>query len=129
MRMTSRLAVLGASTAAALLSTFVANADAANPPCYVSSRHLYCGNNAPTPIYADARYGYEDSAGGYHRTRQVDTLRSNPSYFQCYVHGERHSGGNDVWYYTNGDDRGAWGYVPAVEVWSSNDGENGVAQC
>jgi hypothetical protein len=45
------------------------------------------------------------------------------TWFVCWVHGQQHAGGNDIWYYTVGDraiagmeGRSKWGYMPAVDV-------------
>jgi tRNA A-37 threonylcarbamoyl transferase component Bud32 len=53
-------------------------------------------------------------------TAFMDTTRS---WFVCFRHGDRHAGGNDIWYYTQGDGslpgwdhRDAWGYMAAVDV-------------
>jgi hypothetical protein len=118
-----------AATAGLVVAVAAPDGARANPPCYASGGHLHCGNTAPTPIYARASYGYEDSQGAFHPTRVVDTLRSNPSYFKCWVRGDQHSGGNNVWYYTNGDDHGSYGYVPAVRVFTNPDPFPGVSQC
>jgi hypothetical protein len=76
-----------------------------------------CGNRAGTGVYL-----------GADAVRKVAILDSNPSWFVCYAHGAWHAGQNDVWYYTQGDRvvpgnaslRG-WGFVPAVNVWTSID--------
>ena len=93
----------------------------ANPSCNASNGALYCGNDAPTNIYSAPAIS----------SSVVDTLESNPSSFKCYVYGEQHSGGNNVWYYTNGDVTSAWGYVPAAAVWTptGSDPFAGVDAC
>jgi hypothetical protein len=76
-----------------------------------------CGNRSGASLYL-----WPD------RVRKVSTLLSNPSWFVCYMHGAWHTGGNDVYYYTKGDRTapgagaaGNWGFVPAVDVWTSID--------
>lgn len=100
----------------------------ANPACYANNGHLYCGNEAPTGIYERPAFGHEDSAGGFHSTT-VDTLTSNPSYFECWVHGEPHPGNNDIWYYTQGDVTHRYGYVPAVKLFTRTDPFPDVNEC
>ncbi|WP_327088468.1 hypothetical protein OIE66_40155 [Nonomuraea sp. NBC_01738] len=100
----------------------------ANPPCYANGDgSLNCGNTAPAKIYSKADWGSphpEDPP-----PRVVDTLRSNPSWFKCYVRGDHHSGGNNVWYYTVGDDSNKWGYVPAYSLYTNPDPFPGVRRC
>ncbi|NUR93532.1 MAG: hypothetical protein HOY71_56465 [Nonomuraea sp.] len=95
----------------------------ANPACYANHNGtLQCGNTAPTPIYSTSN---SDNP----RIHQVDTLRSNPSWFKCWIRGSRHSGGNNIWYYTYGDDSHRWGYVPAGKVFTPKDPMPGVNHC
>lgn len=84
-----------------------------------------CGNDVGTAAYADAT----DST-------IIGWLDTESSWFVCYRRGQQHAGGNDVWYYTQGDrsapgyaTRSAWGYVPAVHVWSSSDPWPGMSEC
>ena len=110
-------AVLMASALAA------APAQASNPPCYSNNDgSLNCGNYAPTTLVNQPKLPDSD-------VRPVDVLRSNPSWFKCYVRGEKHSGGNNVWYYTYGDDTGRWGYIPAARVFTPQDPYPGVKRC
>jgi hypothetical protein len=76
-----------------------------------------CGNRRGAGVYAGPDY-----------VRKVSTMLSNPSWFVCWVHGIWHAGQNDIWYYTRGDRMvpgnraaGNWGFVPAVDVWTSID--------
>ncbi len=85
---------------------------------------LYCANSPGAAIYATA------SAS----SAVVDHLRSNPSWFDCWSTGELHAGGNTTWYHTQGDDNGAWGWVPAVDLetpdtFDANPSGQGLAQC
>ncbi len=124
MRMHRRAAIAGAAAVAAAATTLTLTGGTAyaNPPRYVDgSGHLHCGNDAPTAIYQRAMYGTNSPI--------VDHLRSNPSWFKCYVTGAYTGGGNYIWYYTYGDDTGTWGYVPAVHVWTSNDPPNNMDHC
>jgi hypothetical protein len=85
----------------------------------------YCGNRGGAPIFETA------SA----RT-QIGRMRTTMSWFACYRHGDPHTGGNDVWYYTQGDEtlpgwesRHAWGYMAAVDVYTSIDPFPGIGEC
>jgi hypothetical protein len=70
-----------------------------------------CPNRPRAGVYEEAEFGTE-----------VAVLETDPSWFICWTHGERHSGGNDIWYYTQGDrstgmpELDAWGYVPASDL-------------
>ncbi|AKJ31819.1 M23 family metallopeptidase [Caldimonas brevitalea] len=84
-----------------------------------------CGSDSGATLYA----GPQD-------TTPVGTLQTRSSWFACYRRGERHAGGNDVWYYTQGDvaapgweSRKAWGYVPAVKVSTTTDPYPGIPEC
>src|SRR3954447_17357226 len=95
--------------------------------CYASQGGvLYCGNYAPTPIYQLPSFGREDR-GIWRPTPTVDTLKTSFSYFKCWVRGDQHPGGNQIWYYTNGDVTGRYGYVPASRVFTPHDPYPGVA--
>jgi len=85
----------------------------------------FCGNDANAPVYAEA--------SGAQRVGWMETRRS---WFVCFRRGERHAGGDDVWYYTQGDwvERGwekrhAWGYMPAVHVHARAHPYPGVPAC
>ncbi|RSN15547.1 hypothetical protein DMB42_01575 [Nonomuraea sp. WAC 01424] len=111
------LALIGAS----LLVTAPAQAQG-NSPCYAKSGHLYCGNEAGVGLWRYPRYS--DATKDV-----VDRLKSNPSYFQCYVSGQKHGGGNNIWYKTYGDVNGRTGYVAAKSVYTSKDPFPGVSHC
>ncbi|MDX6264720.1 MAG: hypothetical protein QOH84_6408 [Kribbellaceae bacterium] len=123
-RKTSALAMAG--TAAVLVASVGTTASAApTATCHAASGNLYCGNKVGTSIYKHAQY---DSGSG-NPTEIVDSLRSGFSYFKCYAVGQHHAGNNNIWYYTYGDDNGAWGYVPAVNVYTPQDPFPGVRAC
>ncbi|MBB6038021.1 hypothetical protein HNR73_005901 [Phytomonospora endophytica] len=90
-----------------------------NASCYSSGGALYCGNDTPSTLWSTPKFF----------SSPIDTLRSNPSYFRCWVTGSQHGGGNNVWYYTFGDDSGRWGYIAASHVWTSQDPFPGVSHC
>jgi hypothetical protein len=76
-------------------------------------RVAYCRNDAGAPLYADASTS----------ATLVANMDTAYSWFVCYRRGDAHAGGNDVWYYTQGDraapggaGRDEWGYMPAVNV-------------
>jgi hypothetical protein len=116
------LAVAGAVLLGTPLAVGTATpASAANPPCFANSDgSLHCGNNAPIIVHESPRNGPN---GG-----RVDVLRSNPSWFECWVHGQP-NGTNDIWYYTYGDDTHEWGFVPAIQVFTPQDPFPGVHPC
>jgi hypothetical protein len=87
----------------------------------------YCGNAPRVPMYIGA------GASSGVATGYMDTINS---WFTCYTRGERHGGGNDIWYYSKGDraapgweGRERWGYMPAVNVWTSSDPYPGIPPC
>ncbi|NUR84671.1 MAG: hypothetical protein HOY71_11355 [Nonomuraea sp.] len=119
---------IGPVAAAAIMAAAVTAAPAtaqSTASCYASAGHLYCGNAANAPIYAAPSY----TGPGGNPTRVVDHLLTTQSYFKCYVYGAPHGGGNSVWYYTYGDVTHAWGYVAAVNVYTSTDPFPGVSRC
>lgn len=59
----------------------------------------------------------------------VNRLLTTHSTFLCYWHGAPHSGGNDVWYYTEGDQSDAKGFVPASAVNTQTDPAPGLVEC
>ncbi|MEV8637914.1 hypothetical protein AB0395_40320 [Streptosporangium sp. NPDC051023] len=85
-----------------------------------------CGHQAGAPVYATA-----DSA-----SPQVGVLDGTQSWFLCWTRGQQHGGGNNVWYYTQGDrvvnnpERHGYGFVPASHLNTSNDPQDAqLAQC
>jgi hypothetical protein len=85
----------------------------------------YCGNAAGAPMYAAAN-----------SNTHVAWMDSTWSWFVCYRRGAMHSGGNDVWYYSQGDrsvaghaSRSAWGFIPAANVWTTVDPHPEFPQC
>ncbi|MCW7537872.1 peptidoglycan DD-metalloendopeptidase family protein [Aquabacterium sp. A7-Y] len=89
------------------------------------SQSWYCGNDASAPMFA-----------GPNPASRVATLQSRQSWFVCWRRGDAHAGGNDVWYYTQGDSAAAgwearrgWGYVPAVALATSVDPDPGMPEC
>jgi pimeloyl-ACP methyl ester carboxylesterase len=84
-----------------------------------------CGNKVGATLYRDSNTG---SVTG--------TMDTGISWFVCYKRGSLHDGGNNVWYYTQGDtpasgaeSRKAWGYMPALNVLTSTDPWPGMAEC
>jgi len=80
----------------------------------------YCMNTYQARIYADAN-----------RNKELGYLETVRSWFLCYRRGAAHEGGNDVWYYTQGDHPapGPWGYVAAVDVQAASHPYPGMAPC
>jgi len=70
---------------------------------------LYCGNDYFAPIYA----------GPFLNSGVVDHMLTTYSWFECWVHGDPHFGGNDTWYATQGDEHGNYGFMPAGYVYTS----------
>jgi hypothetical protein len=85
----------------------------------------YCGNDYLAPVFEKAS-----------SATQVASMSTTDSWFVCFRHGDPHKGGNDVWYYTQGDHivpgwegRKAWGYMPAYSVFTSVDPVVGMVEC
>ncbi|WP_066369205.1 hypothetical protein [Herbidospora mongoliensis] len=80
-----------------------------------------CGNTPEISVYEHPRVG-----------AIVGLLVTGDNWFVCWTRGERHQGGNDVWYYTQGDHSAAkkeleaWGFVPAVNLDTTTDPDPGV---
>ncbi len=88
------------------------------------SGDLYCAN-APGDLYG--RPAFDAPVTG--------RLKTTQSWFVCWSYGEAHKGGNNVWYYTQGDEAvnlpslQAWGNVPASSVLTSTDPFPGLPRC
>ena len=85
----------------------------------------YCGNRSGAPMYASTN-----------TNTVIGWMDSSTSWFSCYSHGAQHAGGNNVWYYSQGDRsasgqsaRQAWGYMPAVNVWTDVDPHPNIPEC
>lgn len=59
----------------------------------------------------------------------VNHLRTTSSWFDCWFPGEPHAGGNNVWYWTQGDDNANFGFVPAADVHTTKDPAPGLIKC
>jgi hypothetical protein len=115
-----------------------AAADRAAPSCAESSQSFvdpntgltwtpvwYCGNRGGATLFETASHA-----------TPIGRMNTPTSWFVCYRRGEPHQGGNDVWYYTQGDEslpgwesRKAWGYMPAADVYTSVDPFAGIVEC
>ncbi|GAA0628484.1 hypothetical protein GCM10009547_35160 [Sporichthya brevicatena] len=89
-----------------------------------------CPNEPNVPVFLTP-LAREDDPGA-----QAGTLYSTESWFVCWTAGRLHSGGNRIWYYTQGDvshpdhrDRRAWGFVPARYLDTVVDPDPGTPQC
>lgn len=87
-----------------------------------------CGNRAGAPLYGCASFISACPVIGW-----IDT---STSWFVCWGRGAWHNGGNNIWYYTKGDRIAAgqgsnqgWGFIPAVDVWTSTDPWPGMTEC
>ncbi len=85
----------------------------------------YCNNAAGASLFEAANH-----------LTPIGVMTTVFSWFVCYRHGEMHRGGNDVWYYTQGDlpapgweARKAWGYMPAFSVFAGSDPFPGIVEC
>ncbi|HKE93938.1 MAG TPA: peptidoglycan DD-metalloendopeptidase family protein [Povalibacter sp.] len=84
------------------------------------SQSWYCGNDSGAAMYAAPN----------RNSPPVAYMYSNPSWFVCYKVGAQHEGGNNIWYYSLGDDPvGVWGYMPAVNVYTDTDPWPGMPAC
>jgi hypothetical protein len=80
-------------------------AHAADCSVHISDRRLWCTNDAPVVTRYDALNDAPVSG----------QLLTSYSWFDCWVTGQRHSGGNTTWYHTT-PDWGDPGYVAAAYV-------------
>ncbi|MFC7978113.1 hypothetical protein ACFUT3_23090 [Streptomyces cinereoruber] len=92
------------------------------------TRDWVCGNRAGAPLYGCASFIAACGVIGW-----IDT---STSWFVCWGRGAAHNGGNDIWYYTMGDrvapgrdGNHGWGFIPAVDVWTSTDPWPGMTEC
>jgi hypothetical protein len=66
----------------------------------------------------------------------VAWMDSTTSWFVCWRAGASHAGGNNIWYYSQGDRavggynyRNKWGFIPAANVWTTRDPHPELPQC
>lgn len=86
----------------------------------------YCPNKAGAPIYFSPNFN-----------TKIGNMVTTNSWFVCYVKGIYHAGGNNIWYYTQGDTvvsqyKGyrSWGYMPAQYVYTTKDpGDSKLPPC
>src|SRR6185295_2293109 len=82
----------------AALAAFGGSSPSPSSSCGVQSdKLLHCNNQAHSTMYAQPTFN----------SAVVDHLESTNSWFKCWGTGDKHSGGNTTWYYTQGDDNGA----------------------
>ncbi|WP_327263525.1 hypothetical protein OG444_20390 [Streptomyces sp. NBC_01232] len=106
----TKLAAVAATGVMALGTGVLAASPAQAAWCGVSGGTLYCGNTPNIDMYRWAGFG----------APYADTLKTNPSQFDCWTTGDWHGGGNNTWYGARGDVRGAFGFVPAQYVNTSS---------
>ncbi|CQR59684.1 hypothetical protein [Streptomyces leeuwenhoekii] len=88
------------------------------------TKDLYC-ENSPGKLYARASFV----------APVTGMLNSTTSWFVCWTMGEPHPGGNNVWYYTQGEETvqmpsiNAWGTIPANHLWTDQDPYPGLPRC
>jgi hypothetical protein len=121
------LGVFGAALLAA--GTLVAGTGSAQAAdCSVhSDKKLWCTNAAGAPLQSSPSWANPAST-------TVNHLRTTYSWFKCWSTGERHSGGNYTWYYTQGDDNSNWGWVAAnylntTSTFDANPSAYGLPRC
>jgi len=85
----------------------------------------YCANDRGAALFE-----------GANSRAQIGYMTTVDSWFVCFRHGEVHRGGDDVWYYTQGDGalpgweaRHAWGYMPSFYVRASPHPSAGIPEC
>ncbi|GAA2675035.1 hypothetical protein [Streptomyces lunalinharesii] len=88
--------------------------------CHVERKVLYCtGDQAGIEVYNDRNI----HSGVAH------TLTGNSSRYACWGRGANHSGGNNIWYWTQFEGQGFRGNVPASDVGTKMDPAPGLPQC
>ncbi|KAB2350847.1 hypothetical protein [Actinomadura rudentiformis] len=80
-----------------------------------------CANHPNSALYEHPREG-----------PKISFMYTKNSWFVCWARGEKHSGGNDIWYYTQGDrsadkpELDAWGFMPASQLVTTKHPNPGV---
>ena len=123
--------VVGMLIAASGLSAPASARTATSNPTAAQSRgcsvhsdgRLWCGNRSGAKLYYWPTYG----------SVPTGIMDTSYSWFTCWQYGDWHSGGNNIWYFSQGD-RGlnglhAWGFMPAVDVWTHVDPAPGLQRC
>lgn len=130
-----RRILAGVIGAAALLAGELtsAHASTATPPqpttvqadCSVSNDGMWCGNRDGALLYWGPNYDAEVTG----------QMLNSYSWFSCWQHGQTHPGGNDIWYWTQGDVANShtrahgWGFMPASDVLTPVNPAPGLGQC
>ncbi|MFJ4879144.1 hypothetical protein ACIP93_28655 [Streptomyces sp. NPDC088745] len=83
-----------------------------------SDGKLYCGNRPGARGFAHRSFNSEVRG----------QMNTSFSWFQCWGRGDRHDGGNDIWYWTKLDN-GRWGNMPAVDVHTPVDPAPHLKEC
>jgi hypothetical protein len=92
----------------------------------VSLGGWYCGNRGGALVQLGPDYWHFS----------VARMQTTWSWFLCWKRGSFHGGGNYIWYWTRGDVAmpgrelyNRWGFVPAVDVWTSRDPWPSMPEC
>ncbi|MET9218721.1 hypothetical protein ABZX65_08070 [Streptomyces sp. NPDC003300] len=116
--MTAGLAMTGGASATAAAAPAKEKVRPAAECGVRSDGRLYCGNKVGARGFADRSY----------RSATRGTLTTGFNWFVCWGHGDPHAGQNDIWYWTQLDN-GAWGNVPAVDLYTGQDPAPGLREC
>lgn len=109
----------GLATGAGPAAAVPASGQSAAAECGVrGDGKLWCGNRAGAKGYQHRSY----SSG------IRGSLNTTFSWFVCWGYGDRHAGGNNVWYWTQLDN-GQWGNVAGVDLHTPADPWGNLRQC
>jgi hypothetical protein len=107
--------------------------------CVSSSANITDSNtkwNFTTKWTCETAYGAPLYAAANTNVQTAIMYSTTTTWLLCYRRGAVHGGGNNVWYYTQGDavaggqgHRNMWGYMPAQYVYINTDPWPGMAQC
>lgn len=87
-----------------------------------------CSVRSDGRLYCDHKAGAKGYEQRSYQSLTKGQLDGTFDWFQCWGHGDRHAGANDIWYWTQLDN-GAWGNVPAYDVSSPVDPAPGLREC
>ncbi|WP_447035175.1 hypothetical protein [Streptomyces sp. DSM 118878] len=134
----------GTLLAAAVVATCLTGTAAGTSHAAGSATACVMRENSPhtdwTGMTWDADILCDNAPGDVHLQSFTDSpvvgrMVTTRSWFVCWKVGDPHSGGNNIWYYTQGDEvvsrpsAQAWGYMPAVKLETEQDPVPGLPKC
>ncbi|CAN5475388.1 hypothetical protein BH09MYX1_BH09MYX1_26300 [soil metagenome] len=109
----------GLSSGPATADASDAKSDAANaPPDAAADATPFCGVQKDKRLYCTNLENVPLNVTASHQSNVVDHLKTRYSWFTCWTKGTDNP---STWFYTQGDDKNAFGYVSAEAVMTTSE--------